>query len=124
MGYMRHHAIVVTSWNLELLASAHATAVGLGMSVTNITDQVTNGYQSFLVAPDGSKEGWGHSTEGDCRRAAFIDWLDAQRYEDDSTPLGWVEVQFADEEKETRIVRDSDEHQRRRWADPTYADLI
>lgn len=120
MGYMRHHAIVVTSSAPELLKAAHAKAVELGMSVTNLTAEVTNGYRSFLVAPDGSNEGWRESDAGDARRDQFTAWLDEQRYDDDSTSLGWVEVQFNDDEHETAIVRDSDEHSRRRDGTPRY----
>jgi hypothetical protein len=109
---MRHHAIVVTSWKDDLLEQAHAKAVELGMSVSAITDPVTNDYRSFLVAPDGSKEGWDTSDKGDVARAAFIEWLDAQRYEDRSTALNWVVVQFGDDERETRIIRDSDQYNR------------
>ena len=108
MGYMCHNAIIVTSWNKDLLEQAHAKAIDLGMSVSEITAEVTNRYRSFLVAPDGSKEGWDTSDLGDSRRDELVAWMDDQRYEDDSTSLGWVEVQFADENLETRIVRDSD----------------
>lgn len=112
MGYMRHHAIVVTSWKGELLKRAHKAAVELGMSVSGITDEVTNGYRSFLIAPDGSKEGWTTSDNGDAQRAQLLDWLDAQRYDDDSTPLEWVVVQFGDDDLNTRIVIDSDQRRR------------
>jgi hypothetical protein len=109
MGYMCHHAIVVTSWNVELMVQAHAKAIELGMSVSGITNEVSNGYRSFLVTPDGSKEGWAESDRGDDRRDALIKWLDGQRYEDNSTALKWVVVQFGDEEKETLVIRDSDQ---------------
>lgn len=112
MGYMRHHAIVVTSWKDELIEAAHAKAVGLGACVTEITPEVTNGYRSFLVAPDGSKEGWDASTAGDARRAELVAWLDEQRYSDGSTSIGWVEVQFDDDDDDTHIVRDSSERRR------------
>ncbi|ATN88863.1 hypothetical protein [Acinetobacter baumannii] len=117
MGYMRHHAIVVTSWDQKLLAEAHAKAVELGACVSPLVNGHINMYQSFLVAPDGSKEGWDTSDEGDAQRAALVEWLDAQRYDDDSTCLSWVEVQFGDEELHTCIVADSDER-RRRAEDP------
>lgn len=120
MGYMRHHAIVVTSSAPELIKAAYTRAVELGMSVTGMTPEVINGYSSFLVAPDGSKEGWAESDAGDLRRDQFTAWLDGQRYADDSTSLGWVEVQFDDDEHETAIVRDSDEHSRRRYGEPRY----
>lgn len=108
MGYMRHHAIVVTSWKTELLEQAHAKAVELGMSVSDVTSEGVNGYRSFLIAPDGSKEGWDKSERGDEQRAALIEWLDDQRYEDRSTALDWVVVQFGDGDQETLVIRDSD----------------
>jgi hypothetical protein len=109
MGYMRHHAIIVTSWDKPLLKSAYAKANELGMLVTNIVEDTVNSYGSFLVAPDGSKEGWEESLLGETRRAMLIRWLDAQRYDDDSTMIDWVEVQYGDDEHQTLIVRDSDE---------------
>lgn len=117
MGYMRHNAIVVTSYQHELLEQAHAVAVGLGMSVSVITSEVTNGYRSFLVAPDGSKEGWYQSDIGDEQRAKLAAWLTGQAYEDGSTPIEWVEVQFADDYLESAVVRDSDDVRRRRYAE-------
>lgn len=113
MGYMRHHAIVVSTWNYELLKQAYALAKSLGMSVSNITVEVINGYKSFLVAPDGSKEGWDESNLGDKQRKKLIKWMDAQRYEDDSTSLDWVVVQFGDEEHQTKIINDSDKRYRK-----------
>jgi hypothetical protein len=100
MGYMRHHAIVVTSWKHELLQEAHATAVELGVrdpevigqrlwEVSEITPESTNGYRSFFVAPDGSKEGWDTSDRGDVQRTALIQW-----FQDKAGYLDWVEVSY------------------------------
>lgn len=113
MGYMCHHAIVVTSFDEEKLQQAHDNATGLGMSVTPIVYGAVDFYSTFCVVPDGSKEGWDESTRGDEQRAAFTEWLDGQRYSDGSTALDWVEVQFGDDDGDTCIVRDSDEHYRR-----------
>lgn len=112
MGYMCHHAIVLTSWSTNHLNEAHNKATDLGMSVTPITAEGTNGYRSFLVAPDGSKEGWDESDLGDTRRTELIEWLESQRTEDSGTYVDWVEVQFGDEDGDTHIVRDSDQHLR------------
>jgi hypothetical protein len=73
-----------------------------------VVESKINGYLSFFIAPDGSKAGWGDSNEGDERRDKFISWCDEQRYSDGSTSLQWVEVQYADDEKKTKIIRDSD----------------
>lgn len=107
MGYMRHHAIVVTSWDDELLAEAHKKASEIFSQVAPVTPETVNGYVSFLVAPDGSKEGWDHSDKGDEARETFIKYLESKRYEDGSTSLDYVEVQFGDDEGVTTIIKNS-----------------
>lgn len=94
MGYMRHHAIVVTTWDAKKINAARDEAVRLGNVCTLVCPSPSNGYQSFLVVPDGSKEGWPESDKGDGARAAFIGWLSAQDYEDGSSPYDWVEVVY------------------------------
>ena len=65
MGYFIHHAIVVTSWSEKRTKEAHNYAriifAELNACVSEITPMVTNGYTSFFIAPDGSKEGWPES---------------------------------------------------------------
>ena len=112
MGYMRHHAIVVSSCDDRLIEAAHKEAAAIGLDVTNIVGPVVNGYRSFCVVPDGSKEGWSASDEGDANRAAFIEWCREQAFDDGSSLLEWVEVQFADDYLETAVLADSDEARR------------
>ena len=103
MGYMRHHAIVVTGYEDRIKpAYAEAQARFDARFLTGITEAAVNGYQSFLVAPDGSKEGWPESEEGDRRRASFVAYLRGQE-------LGWVEVQFDDDGNETRVIACNDD---------------
>lgn len=110
MGWMRHHGIVVTSWSEEKLNAAHAKAVEVfGVGVTDTTEPVVNGYGSFLVAPDGSKEGWSDSDEGDARRDLFIRWLHSQAYEDGSSALDWIEYQHDVDGRKAAILQSSSE---------------
>lgn len=119
MGYMRHHAIVVTGIEYDqpetvqdirvARAQCENIVKGSCVRVSEVTPKVMNGYRSFLVAPDGSKEGWSDSKEGDDVRCKIISFLNSTRYSDGSSSLGWVEVQFDDDEKDTRIIHDSDE---------------
>ena len=103
MGYMRHDAIVVTSWHKKYLARGIKKARSLGLFVSNITKEVTNGYRSFLIAPDGSKEGWDTSDAMDCAREAWKEWANGAYKK--GTYLEWAHVSFAgDEEKDTKIV--------------------
>lgn len=116
MGYDRHHAIIVTSKDAEMLKAALDKADALGMTTTGIVPSPVNGWASFFVAPDGSKEGWDASDDGDAQRNNLVTWLDCQRWEDDSTRMDWVEVQYGDDELDTRIVSDSDQRRRDRRA--------
>lgn len=126
MGYMRHHAIIVTGWRRDkgalrsdvTLEDVHKKAqeiftlssMGLNRAclVSPIVESITNSYGSFFVAPDGSKEGWDESKAGDEARATFLQWLDKQRNEDKSSNFDWVEIQYGDDELITKVVEDSD----------------
>lgn len=45
MGYIRHHAIAVTSWNDELIKKAHEKAMQIFKDRTsNIIESDVNGY--------------------------------------------------------------------------------
>lgn len=97
MGVVIHHAIVVTSRD-EYTKEARVQAVrccGVG-SVTNVTERMVNGVSSFMVAPDGSKEGWAESDQGEAQRATFIAWLNRQRWCDGSTPYAWVLIEYGE----------------------------
>jgi hypothetical protein len=109
MGYMRHHAIVVTGYD-DRVTEAHRRAadVFLPGQVTEVVVSPVNDYRSFMVATDGSKEGWSESDDGDDRRAAFVGWLNDQRYGDGSSPFDWVVVQYGDDDLETAVVDDVD----------------
>lgn len=114
---MRHHAIIVTSWDEKLIQAAHAKACEAfeyikAKNVSPISPQAVNFYQSFAVFPDGSKEGWADSNAGDGSRNMLVSWLQSQVDEEDNPLLDWVEVQYGDDEHDTRIVSDSDEHLR------------
>lgn len=110
MGYVRHHAIIVTGVEPHIY-EARATAeeifrrMGSGefpddriAAVTEVTESTMNGYQSFMVAPDGSKEWWDHSDRGNEARAEFIKWLK------EDGGMYWAEVQFADDDGINEIV--------------------
>lgn len=104
MGYIRHHSITVTSFDNNLIADAHNVAIGIfdGL-VTDVIESNTNGYKSFFIAPDGSKEGWAESSEGDRNRSKFIKWVNEQAYEDGSNALSYCEFFYGDDERMSQI---------------------
>jgi hypothetical protein len=108
MGYIRHHAIVVTASNEDDARSAHDEAERIfGCTtgvVTSLCDPVMNGYISFAVLPDGSKEGWEESDDGDAARNRLIAWLESEATRG---VLDWAEVQFGDDNGEQIVTRAS-----------------
>jgi len=108
MGYMSHHAIVVTSWSDEYIQSAHALATGIFPSVSSVLRSQVNDYWSFFIPPDGSKDGWKESSDGDTRREQFIKRLREQYCEDGSSHVTWAEVQYGDDNKDSKVTRSSD----------------
>lgn len=104
MGYIRHNAIVVTSWNDEAIEAAAEEAYALGLQVLGPSDGAINGYRSLLICPDGSKEGWEDSDAGDRQRKQFRHWLNTRRYEDGSSNLEWVEVAYGSDDGDAQVV--------------------
>lgn len=122
MGYMCHHAIIVSCWNTDALEKARAKAIALftdpglagddalmghdfGQLVSPVLNSVINHERTFFIAPDGSKEGWITSDHGDRCRDAFIAWLDLQRYEDGGSALKWALVQYGDDNQDDRMLQ-------------------
>ena len=104
MGLIRHHGIIVTSGcGPERIREAWIKAVEIFDGfISAITDSPVNGYQSFLIVPDGSKEGWDRSYEGNKRRKEFIHWLKIN-----GGGFDWVEICYGDELGKSEIINDS-----------------
>lgn len=96
MSTTTHHAIIVSSWDENRLAAAHRHALEIFPCVSSIQASRVNGTQSFFIPPDGSKDGWPQSDDGDRERRAFLDYMEAQRYECGSSALDWVEVAYGE----------------------------
>ena len=62
---------------------------------------VTNGYHSFCVLPDGSKEGWDESDAKDEARAALIKYLRL------SARLEFVELRFGHDDEDEGAIENS-----------------
>jgi len=92
MGMIIHHAIIVTA-DMADIDPIRSVAAGLGLTVTEAIHSPVNGYATFMVAPDGSKEGWEISNEHDELRAAFREILKR----DFARGTQWVEVSYGDD---------------------------
>jgi hypothetical protein len=109
MGHYRHHAILVTASDVEAALAAHRKAFRRFQGfVTPVVESPMNGFFSFLVVCDGSKEYWPESDAGDRRREKYLRWLGRQKYADGGRPYDFVEIEYGDEgRRPSRIVCDS-----------------
>ncbi len=94
---MAHHTIVVCGVCFGIkkmidIKSVHKKAKTIFPYVSPLSPKGVNGYQSFFIPPDGSKERWDASDEGNRRRDEFIKWLKSRK-----ALVDWVEVQFGDD---------------------------
>jgi hypothetical protein len=112
MGWIVHNAIIVTTFSQGYIERAHTEARRIFNGiVTDPVESGVNGYRSFLIPPDGSKEGWPASDEGDRRRAEFHSWVAAQAYEDGSSAYGVVEVAYGEVRQPVIVAVDGRETQ-------------
>jgi hypothetical protein len=93
--------IAVTSDQKELFDAAYNKACALfPAQITPIIRSPFNSYVSFFIGPDGAKEGSDESVQRDSRREELKKWL--------PDSLQWVEVQYGDDDRQTKIIADSD----------------
>ena len=106
MGYMRHHSIAVGSFKIEVLQELHERALEIfGPQVTPILTTPINGEAVFFIGPDGSKEGWSESEDGDRKRLFFCKIVESYKYEDGSNSMKYCEFYWRDDDREAEIVR-------------------
>jgi hypothetical protein len=105
MGYIIHDAIVVTAFKKDDASSARTHAERCELAVTPLVASPMNGYWSFLIAPDGSKEGWPDSDLGEAQRAKWIEW--ARGCYDRGVYIDWVLVHYGGDIETGSRVTDS-----------------
>jgi len=85
MRNIRHHALIITCNDRKVLESIRSKALELYKQhmeassgsnlVSGIQDSIVNHYASFFIVPDGSKEGYDASDDGDVIRKKIIEFI-------------------------------------------------
>lgn len=119
MGYIKHHAIVVTGWKGDKVLEAQIKAKEIFLKhfdddpflketasavVSDIMLGLTNHQSSFFIAPDGSKEGWATSNSGNDARKEFLDWLSNKS----DNYCDYVEIIFGGDDERNEVIRSKD----------------
>lgn len=118
MGYIAHHAIIITisDWALDNphgmkagpnRADIEAFRESLPEPYRNLLvgpfPSAINSYHTMIFLPDGSKEGWDTSDEGDKIRARVIEFF-SWRYEDGSSPHDVIEIRYGGDEPDLAAI--------------------
>lgn len=99
MGLIQHNAVIATTWNDERFIAVLGWLNGLPPEhrpLFVVGKGITNSYQTIALLPDGSKEGWDTSDRCDALRAAFMERLREDNYEDGSSPWAFADVSFGE----------------------------
>lgn len=112
MGYVKHYAMVVTTYDLKKSTEAwnKATEIfGFDM-ITPIQQSQTNMYYTFFISPSGSKMGWETAEEHERDRDEFITWMEKRMKEtedssDDFSSWDYAEFQYGGDDDLTEILR-------------------
>jgi hypothetical protein len=102
MGYIKHHAIVLTTW--EDIAPIVLKAKELGLDVLGPSFSKVNGYATICIPPDGSKEGWTESDEHDAACYKFKTWLLR------SVSYEWVDVAYGSDDATATVIDSAWQH--------------
>jgi hypothetical protein len=105
MGYIAHDAVLVTASDYmegrdgwpDVDAFRQSLPEEWRSLVIGPVRSITNGYLSYAFLPDGSKEGWDTSDQGDEYRQRFAA-LFLARYSDGSGPFDVVKVRYGGDE--------------------------
>jgi hypothetical protein len=101
MGYVKHHAMIVTHWDRGDINDAHRFATLTNLNPTPIVESPSNRYLSFFIPPDGSKEGWSQSNEGDEDRSRFKRFLRKRHMH-----MDWTEIAYGGDDVISSIEDD------------------
>ncbi|WP_051790100.1 hypothetical protein [Streptomyces sp. NRRL S-1022] len=113
MGRIVHDAIVVTTSDIrpgglpDIDAFRASLPESLRPLVVGPIPAPLNGYVSYAFLPDGSKEGWGASDEGDTYRDQFAALFN-HRYDDGSTHDEVVALRFGGDHRDENPAPDAD----------------
>lgn len=112
---IRHHTLVVTVHDQKLaeklrlqisdLYKKNMEAKNGFQLISPIVASLIGGYYTFFIAPDGSKEGYDLSDDGDMIRTKVIELLESYKTNDATFPVSYVELFYGDDFLSPQVIR-------------------
>ena len=97
MSIVVHSAILVTCAIETHLMVAYDEAKRLGLHIIGPSDPMLNGYRTFVIHSNGSKEGWSEAEEDQLMLARFEQWIKMQVFSDGSSVLEWCRITYGND---------------------------
>ena len=72
--------------------------------ISPLVDSLINNFSTFFIVPDGSKEGYDASDDGDRIRKMVIELINDDIAEDGSNEIRYVELFYGDDLQEAKII--------------------
>ena len=104
---IKHHIVVVTAHDAKLaedlrkriseLYKRNMEAKNGFQLISPIVSSLINNYHTFFIGPDGSKEGYDLSDDGDNIRAKVLELLESYQTDDGTFPVNYVELFYGDD---------------------------
>ena len=119
MSYNRHKILIVSSWDTNSINHAHTLLDELihnhpisegsryRYPLGPILASPINFCETFTFGPSGSKANKDDADLEDVLFEEAIEHLESFRYEDTSSPLSWVLVQYGDDLDENKVLSSS-----------------
>ena len=104
MGYIRHKAIIITSYNKAAIDDVAKKALSLGLQITVSDESIENGFYTMTVCPSGRKSGWETTEWHNKAQKQFIGYLNAFRNSDNSSCLEWVAISYGNDDYSAKIT--------------------
>jgi hypothetical protein len=111
---IRHHTIAITSADRAVLETLRMQIINIykekmeakkgAQLVSPLVESLINNFCTFYIAPDGSKEGYDASEDGDVIRKLIIELINKLKQLDGENPVRFVEVFFGDDTTKSEIV--------------------
>lgn len=99
MGIMHHNAVIATTFSDQKYRDVMRwikRRSDIEQTLFLAGEGIANNEYTIVLIPDGSKEGWEESDIGDALRQAFIERLQQDAFEDNSSPWRWIEVGYGE----------------------------
>jgi uncharacterized phage infection (PIP) family protein YhgE len=105
MGLIQHKVLIVTGYDVNYFGEGMHFDNALKKAkslfpelMSNVIKSEINEYQTFMIAPDGSKEGWTLSDETDKKLDEMVAYLrtTACKFHDGSSCLNWFLASYGE----------------------------